>query len=176
MSEIKQLFPSAENIEFTSKHLWPVFLIDQSLAAKSNQSEASKISQINYLKSAKVALEETYEIGEEYFEGSSFKWAATPINQSEGEYKSKIELLRLVGINAENAPIAFDMPLAETFRMTSSSNNDVIKRDDVIQLLFSAIGNYQGEEFVKMSKIDQSNALGRFFFTRELFLPAISQD
>ena len=49
----------------------------------------------------------------------------------------------MVGINAENAPIAFDMPLAETFRM--QSDDVIMEPDDKIQLLFSAIANYQAE-------------------------------
>ena len=97
-----------------------------------NQSDAQKISQINYLKNAKTALKEVYGIREEFFEISSFKWAASPTNQSEDEYRDKIEMLRMVGLNA-----------AETFRM--QSDDVIMERDDKIQLLFSAIANYQGE-------------------------------
>ena len=144
MSEVQKWFPPAEKNEFTSKHLWPVFLTDQSIAQDAiNQSDAQKISQINYLKNAKTALKEVYGIREEFFEISSFKWAASPTNQSEDDYRDKIDMLRMVGINAENAPIAFDMPLAETFRM--QSDDVIMERDDKIQLLFSAIANYQGE-------------------------------
>ena len=144
MSQIQKWFPPAEKNEFISKHLWPVFLADQSKAMDpSGQSDAQKISQINYLKNAKAALKEVYRIREEFFEISSFKWAASPTNQSEDDYREKIEMLRLVGINAENAPIAFDMPLAETFRM--QSDDVIMDRDDKIQLLFSAIANYQAE-------------------------------
>ena len=142
MSEIQKWFPPAEKNEFTSKHLWPVFLTDQS-KAQDHQSDAQKISQINYLKNAKTALKEVYGIREEFFEISSFKWAASPTNQSEDDYRDKIDMLRMVGINAVNAPIAFDMPLAETFRM--QSDDVIMERDDKIQLLFSAIANYQGE-------------------------------
>ena len=95
-----------------------------------NQSDAQKISQINYLKNAKPALKEVYGIREEFFEISSFKWAAWPTNQSEDDYGDKIDILRMVGINAENAPIAFDMPLAETFRM--QSDDVIMERDDKI--------------------------------------------
>ena len=102
-----------------------------------NQSDAQKISQINYLKNAKTALKEVYGIREEFFEISSFKWAASPTNQSEDDYRDKIDMLKMVGINAENAPIAFDMPLAETFRM--QSDDVIMERDDKIELLFSAI-------------------------------------
>ena len=131
MSEIQKWFPPAEKNEFTSKHLWPVFLTDQS-KAQDHQSDAQKISQINYLKNAKTALKEVYGIREEFFEISSFKWAASPTNQSEDEYRDKIEMLRMVGLNA-----------AETFRM--QSDDVIMERDDKIQLLFSAIANYQGE-------------------------------
>ena len=131
MSEIQKWFPPAEKNEFTSKHLWPVFLTDQSKAQDLiNQSDAQKISQINYLKNAKPALKEVYGIREEFFEISSFKWAAWPTNQSEDDYGDKIDILRMVGINAENAPIAFDMPLAETFRM--QSDDVIMERDDKI--------------------------------------------
>ena len=144
MSAIQKWFPPAEKNEFTSKHLWPVFLTDQSEAQDAiNQSDAQKISQINYLKNAKTALKEVYGIREEFFEISSFKWAASPTNQSEDDYRDKIDMLKMIGINAENAPIAFDMPLAETFRM--QSDDVIMERDDKIQLLFSAIANYQGE-------------------------------
>ena len=133
MSEIQIWFPPAEKNEFTSKHLWPVFLTDQSKTQDlMNQSDAQKISQINYLKNAKSALKEVYGIREEFFEISSFKWAASPTNQSEDEYRDKIEMLRMVGLNA-----------AETFRM--QSDDVIMERDDKIQLLFSAIANYQGE-------------------------------
>ena len=133
MSEIQIWFPPAEKNEFTSKHLWPVFLTDQSKAQDLiNQSDAQKISQINYLKNAKTALKEVYGIREEFFEISSFKWAASPTNQSEDEYRDKIEMLRMVGLNA-----------AETFRM--QSDDVIMERDDKIQLLFSAIANYQGK-------------------------------
>ena len=133
MSEIQKWFPPAAKNEFTSKHLWPVFLTDQSKAKDLyNQSDAQKISQINYLKNAKTALKEVYGIREEFFEISSFKWAASPTNQSEDEYRDKIEMLRMVGLNA-----------AETFRM--QSDDVIMERDDKIQLLFSAIANYQGE-------------------------------
>ena len=133
MSEIQKWFPPAAKNEFTSKHLWPVFLTDQSKAQDlMNQSDAQKISQINYLKNAKTALKEVYGIREEFFEISSFKWAASPTNQSEDEYRDKIEMLRMVGLNA-----------AETFRM--QSDDVIMERDDKIQLLFSAIANYQGE-------------------------------
>ena len=133
MSEIQIWFPPAEKIEFTSIHLWPVFLTDQSKTQDlMNQSDAQKISQINYLKNAKTALKEVYGIREEFFEISSFKWAASPTNQSEDEYRDKIEMLRMVGLNA-----------AETFRM--QSDDVIMERDDKIQLLFSAIANYQGE-------------------------------
>ena len=138
MSEIQIWFPPAEKNEFTSIHLWPVFLTDQSKTQDLiNQSDAQKISQINYLKNAKTALKEVYGIREEFFEISSFKWAASPTNQSEDEYRNKIEMLRMVGLNAENVPIVFDMPLAETFRM--QSDDVIMERDDKIQLLFSAI-------------------------------------
>ena len=143
MSQIKKWFPPAENNEFTSKHLWTVFLSDQSTNQISDQSDAQKISQVNYLKNAKTALKEVYGIGEEFFESSSFKWAASPVNQSKDDYQSKIEMLKLVGIDAENAPISFDVPLAETFRM--QSDDVIMSRDDKIQLLFSAIANYQEE-------------------------------
>ena len=142
MSEIQKWFPPAEKNEFTSKHLWPVFLTDQS-KAQDHQSDAQKISQINYLKNAKSALKEVYGIREEFFEISSFKWAASPTTQSEDDYRDKIDMLKMVGINAENAPIAFDMPLAETFRM--QSDDVIMERDDKIELLFSAIANYQAE-------------------------------
>ena len=133
MSEIQIWFPPAEKNEFTSIHLWPVFLTDQSKTQDlMNQSDAQKISQINYLKNAKTALKEVYGIREEFFEISSFKWAASPTNQSEDEYRDKIEMLRMVGLNA-----------AETFRM--QSDDVIMERDDKIQLLFSAIANYQGE-------------------------------
>ena len=133
MSEIQIWFPPAEKNEFTSIHLWPVFLTDQSKTQDlMNQSDAQKISQINYLKNAKSALKEVYGIREEFFEISSFKWAASPTNQSEDEYRDKIEMLRMVGLNA-----------AETFRM--QSDDVIMERDDKIQLLFSAIANYQGE-------------------------------
>ena len=133
MSEIQKWFPPAAKNEFTSKHLWPIFLTDQSKAKDLyNQSDAQKISQINYLKNAKTALKEVYGIREEFFEISSFKWAASPTNQSEDEYRDKIEMLRMVGLNA-----------AETFRM--QSDDVIMERDDKIQLLFSAIANYQGE-------------------------------
>ena len=144
MSQIQKWFPPAEQNEFTSKHLWPVFLTDQSKADDPwNQSDAQKISQINYLKNAKTALKEVYGIRDEFFEISSFKWAASPTSQSENEYREKIEMLKMVGIDAENAPIAFDMPLAETFRM--QSDDVIMEPDDKIQLLFSAIANYQAE-------------------------------
>ena len=144
MSEIQKWFPPAAKNEFTSKHLWPVFLTDQSKAQDQiNQSDAQKISQINYLKNAKTALKEVYGIREEFFEISSFKWAASPTNQSEDDYRNKIDMLKMVGINAENAPIAFDMPLAETFRM--QSDDVIMDRGDKIELLFSAIANYEAE-------------------------------
>ena len=144
MSEIQIWFPPAEKNEFTSIHLWPVFLTDQSKAKDLyNQSDAQKISQINYLKNAKTALKEVYGIREEFFEISSFKWAASPTTQSEDDYRDKIDMLKMVGINAENAPIAFDMPLAETFRM--QSDDVIMDRGDKIELLFSAIANYQAE-------------------------------
>ena len=144
MSQIQKWFPPAEKNEFTSKHLWPVFLTDQSKAEDPRkQSDAQKISKINYLKNAKTALREVYGIRNEFFEISSFKWAASPTNQSENDYREKIETLRMVGIDAENAPIAFDMPLAETFRM--QSDDVIMEPDDKIQLLFSAIANYQAE-------------------------------
>ena len=144
MSQIKKWFPPAENNDFTAKHLWPVFLSDQSKVNDlHNQSDAQKISQINYLKNAKSALEDVYGITEAFFEVASFKWAASPTNQSEDSYRSKIDMLRLVGIDAENAPISFDMPMGEAFRM--QSDGFVMSRDDKIQLLFSAIANYQGE-------------------------------